>query len=142
MKEFMDVSRAALRMGAREVQLVCLESREQMPASEEEIHEGLQEGIHIQPSLGPKQFIGKNGKLIALEVIRCTSVFDENRRFNPQFEAGSERLIPCDTVILAIGQRAAAWGRWRATPSCPRSPTNAIWSPKPPAPKRVKKRKK
>jgi formate dehydrogenase beta subunit len=104
MKEFMDVSRAALRIGAREVQLVCLESLEQMPASEEEIQEGLGEGIHIQPSLGPKQFIGKSGKLTGLEVIRCTSVFDENRRFNPKFEAGSERLIPCDTVILAIGQ--------------------------------------
>ena len=104
MKEFMDVSRAALRMGARQVQLVCLESREQMPASAEEIHEGLEEGICIMPSLGPKQFIGKNGKLLGLEVVRCTSVFDENHRFNPKFEAGSERLIPCDTVILAIGQ--------------------------------------
>ena len=104
MKEFMDVSRAALRMGARQVQLVCLESREEMPASEEEIHEGLEEGICIMPSLGPKQFIGKNGKLLGLEVVRCTSVFDENHRFNPKFEAGSERLIPCDTVILAIGQ--------------------------------------
>jgi NADPH-dependent glutamate synthase beta subunit-like oxidoreductase len=104
MKEFMDVSRAALRMGARQVKLVCLESREEMPASEEEIHEGLEEGIEIQPSLGPKQFVGKNGKLEGLEVIRCKSVFDENRRFNPTFEEGSERVIPCDTVILAIGQ--------------------------------------
>jgi NADPH-dependent glutamate synthase beta subunit-like oxidoreductase len=104
MKEFMDVSRAALRMGAREVHLVCLESREQMPASEEEIHEGLEEGIHIQPSLGPKQFIGQNGKVTGLEVIRCTSVFDAQGRFNPTFEAGSESVIPCDTVILAIGQ--------------------------------------
>jgi NADPH-dependent glutamate synthase beta subunit-like oxidoreductase len=104
MKEFMDVSRAALRMGARQVKLVCLESREEMPASEEEIHEGMEEGIEIQPSLGPKQFVGKNGKLAGLEVVRCKSVFDENRRFNPTFEEGSERVIPCDTVILAIGQ--------------------------------------
>jgi NADPH-dependent glutamate synthase beta subunit-like oxidoreductase len=104
MKEFLDVSRAALRMGARQVKLVCLESREEMPASEEEIHEGLEEGIEIQPSLGPKQFVGKNGKLAGLEVVRCKSVFDENRRFNPTFEEGSERVIPCDTVILAIGQ--------------------------------------
>src|SRR5205807_4115347 len=76
MKEFMDVSRQALRMGAREVHLVCLESREEMPASEEEIDEGLREGIKIHSSLGPKQFVGKNGKLTGLEVIRCTSVFD------------------------------------------------------------------
>jgi NADPH-dependent glutamate synthase beta subunit-like oxidoreductase len=104
MKEFMDVSRAALRMGAREVQLVCLESRAEMPASEEEIEEGVLEGMKLNPSLGPKQFIGQNGKLTGLEVTRCLSVFDENKRFNPKFEAGTEFVIPCDTVILAIGQ--------------------------------------
>ncbi len=104
MKEFMDVSRAALRMGAREVQLVCLESRVEMPASEEEIEEGVLEGMNLRPSLGPKQFVGKDGKLTGLEVTKCLSVFDENRRFNPKFEAGTEFVIPCDTVILAIGQ--------------------------------------
>jgi NADPH-dependent glutamate synthase beta subunit-like oxidoreductase len=104
MKEFMDVSRQALRMGAREVHLVCLESREEMPASEEEIAEGLMEGMKIHPSLGPKQFVGKNGKLTGLEVVRCISVFDEQRRFNPKFAQGTETVIPCDTVILAIGQ--------------------------------------
>src|SRR6201982_3223208 len=104
MKEFMDVSRQALRMGAREVHLVCLESREEMPAAEEEIDEGLSEGIKISPSLGPQQFVGKNGKPTGLEVIRCTSVFGEQRRFNPKFAEGTETVIPCDTVILAIGQ--------------------------------------
>jgi NADPH-dependent glutamate synthase beta subunit-like oxidoreductase len=104
MKEFMDVSRQALRMGAREVHLVCLESREEMPAAEEEIEEGTLEGIKMHPSLGPKQFVGKNGKLTGLQVIRCTSVFDEQHRFNPKFAEGTETIIPCDTVILAIGQ--------------------------------------
>jgi len=104
MKEFMDVSRQALRMGAREVHLVCLESRAEMPASEEEIEEGLAEGIVMRPSLGPKQFVGENGKLSGLEVMQCTSVFDVQRRFNPTFAAGTETIIPCDTVILAIGQ--------------------------------------
>ncbi len=69
MKEFMDVSRQALRMGAREVHLVCLESREEMPASEEEIEEGMVEGIKFHPSLGPKQFVGQNGKVTGLEVV-------------------------------------------------------------------------
>ncbi len=104
MKEFMDVSRAALRMGAREVLLVCLESRAEMPAAEEEIEEGLLEGMKLRPSLGPKQFVGKDGKLAGLEVIQCLSVFDENKRFNPKFAEGTESVIPCDTVILAIGQ--------------------------------------
>jgi NADPH-dependent glutamate synthase beta subunit-like oxidoreductase len=104
MKEFMDVSRQALRMGAREVHLVCLESRMEMPASEEEIEEGLVEGIKIHPSLGPQEFVGKNGKITGLQVIQCTSVFDAQRRFSPKFAAGTETVIPCDTVILAIGQ--------------------------------------
>ena len=104
MKEFMDVSRQALRMGAREVNLVCLESRAETPAAEEEIEEGLLEGMKIHPSLGPKRFVGQNGKLTGLEVIRCVSVFDEQRRFSPKFAEGTETVIPCDTVILAIGQ--------------------------------------
>ena len=104
MKEFMDVSRQALRMGAREVHLVCLESRKEMPASEEEIEEGLVEGIKMHPSLGPKQFVGQNGKVTGLEVTACTSVFDAQRRFSPTFAPGTETIIPCDTVILAIGQ--------------------------------------
>jgi NADPH-dependent glutamate synthase beta subunit-like oxidoreductase len=103
-KELMDVSRQALRMGAREVNLVCLESREEMPAFEEEIEEGLAEGLKIHPSLGPKAFVDQNGKLVGLQTIRCTSVFDANHRFNPTFEPGTESVIPCDTAILAIGQ--------------------------------------
>jgi NADPH-dependent glutamate synthase beta subunit-like oxidoreductase len=104
MKELMDVSRAALRMGARVVHLVCLESREEMPAFEEEIEEGLREGLKIHPSLGPKSFVGAHGKVTGVETIRCTSVFDAQHRFNPTFEPGTEKVIPCDTVILAIGQ--------------------------------------
>src|ERR1019366_3039165 len=80
MKELMDVSRAALRMGAREVHLVCLESREEMPAFEEEIEEGSAEGLKIHPSRGPQQFIGKNGKLTGVQTIHCLSVFDSQHR--------------------------------------------------------------
>lgn len=104
MKEMMDVSRAALRLGAREVHLVCLESRAEMPAFEEEIEEGQLEGLKLHPSLGPQRFLGRNGKVIGVETIRCTSVFDTERRFNPTFEQGTEAVIDCDTVILAIGQ--------------------------------------
>jgi formate dehydrogenase beta subunit len=104
MKELMDVSRAALRMGARVVHLVCLESREEMPAFEEEIEEGMREGLKIHPALGPKRFVGARGRVTGVETIRCTSVFDAQHRFNPIFEAGTEEIIPCDTVILAIGQ--------------------------------------
>ncbi|MEJ2009228.1 MAG: FAD-dependent oxidoreductase [Acidobacteriota bacterium] len=104
MKELMDVSRAALRIGARDVHLVCLESREEMPAFADEIEEGMEEGLKIHPSLGPKRFVGKNGKLSGLETIHCLSVFDDQHRFRPVFEEGTESTISCDTAILAIGQ--------------------------------------
>jgi len=104
MKELADVSRAALRLGAREVDLICLESREEMPAFEEEIEEGQREGLKIHPSLGPRAFVGRGGKVTGVETVRCLSVFDARHRFNPTFEPGTESVIPCDTAILAIGQ--------------------------------------
>lgn len=104
MNELMDVSRAALRMGAHQVHLVCLESREEMPAHEEEIEEGTLEGLKLYPSRGPVAFLGRQGKLTGLETVRCTSVFDAEHRFNPTFEKGSESVLECDTAILAIGQ--------------------------------------
>jgi NADPH-dependent glutamate synthase beta subunit-like oxidoreductase/NAD-dependent dihydropyrimidine dehydrogenase PreA subunit len=104
MKELMDVTRTAMRLGAREVHMVCLESREEMPAFEEEIDEAVLEGLRIHPSRGPKRFVGQDGKLSGLETVHCTSVFDVQHRFNPVFAAGTESILPCDTAILAIGQ--------------------------------------
>jgi len=106
MNELMDVTRTALRLGAKGVDLVCLESRAEMPAFEDEVEEALQEGIKIHASLGPKRFVEQNGKVVGLEAVRCKSVFDAQHRFNPIFEPGTESIIPCDTVILAIGQAA------------------------------------
>ncbi|MEJ2245672.1 MAG: FAD-dependent oxidoreductase [Acidobacteriota bacterium] len=104
MNELVDVTRTALRLGAQEVHLVALESLEEMPAFKEEIDEALREGLEIYPSTGPKRFVGRGGKVTGLETIRCTSVFDARGQFNPNFEAGTERILPCDTAILAIGQ--------------------------------------
>ncbi len=104
MKELTDVTRTALRLGALEVHMVCLESRKEMPAFEEEIEEAEREGLSIHPSRGPRRFIGQNGKVTGLETVHCSSVFDSQHRFNPTFEPGTESVITCDTVILAIGQ--------------------------------------
>jgi len=104
MKELMDVSRSALRLGAREVHLICLESRGEMPAFADELEEGLREGLKIHPSLGSNRFIGNQGKLTGIETIRCSLVFDAQHRFNPRFESGTEAIIDCDTAILAVGQ--------------------------------------
>src|SRR5215831_9447920 len=103
-KEMVDISLSALRMGAREVNLVCLERRNEMPAALEEIEEAEQEGIIIHPGVGPNRIIGKDGRVTALETLRTRWVFDQNRCFNPAFYENSESQIPCDTIILAIGQ--------------------------------------
>jgi formate dehydrogenase beta subunit len=103
-REMVDISLSALRMGAQEVHLVCLEKREQMPAALEEIEEAEAEGIIIHPGLGPKRMIGEGGKVVALEALKTKSVFDENKRFNPTFYENSETRLDCDTIIMAIGQ--------------------------------------
>ena len=103
-REMIDVSLSALRLGAQEVHLVCLETRNEMPASVEEIEEAEEEGIIIHAGLGPKRIIGQDGRAVALEVLRTKSVFDENQRFSPTFYENSETLLDCDTIIMAIGQ--------------------------------------
>jgi NADPH-dependent glutamate synthase beta subunit-like oxidoreductase len=104
MREMMDVAREAMRVGAREVKVVCLESWDEMPASSFEIEEALSENVLIEPRVGPLRVVVENGRATGLEVHSCIRVFDEEGRFNPQFEAGSNRVIPCDSVIFAIGQ--------------------------------------
>ena len=100
-----DVALTALRVGANEVTMACLESREEMPASQWEIEQALEEGVRILPSWGPQRIIGENGRIKAVELVRCTSVFDEKGAFCPAFEDLKE-TVEVDQVILAIGQAA------------------------------------
>src|ERR1700751_1180155 len=103
-REMVDVSLSALRLGAREVDIVCLERRHEMPAALEEIEEAEAEGITLFPGFGPKRVLGKDGKVVGLETLKTKWVFDANRRFNPAFHEGSESVLECDTIIMAIGQ--------------------------------------
>ena len=103
-KEMVDVSLSALRLGAQEVHLVCLESRKEMPAALEEIVDAEEEGIILHPGLGPHRIVGENGRVTALETLKTKWVFDQTGRFNPAFEENSETQLECDTVIMAIGQ--------------------------------------
>jgi formate dehydrogenase (NADP+) beta subunit len=98
-----DVARVAMRLGARDVRVVALEARNEMPAHEYEIQEAEREGIAILHRLGPKRIIG--GEMVeGLETLAVSSVFDPAGRFNPTFVEGTESVIPCDSIILAIGQ--------------------------------------
>jgi len=101
----MDVARTARRLGAEEVHVACLESRKEMPAHSWEIEEALEEGIILHNSWGPKRFLG-GSEVEAVELMQCTRVFDEEGRFNPQYNPEVTTTIPADTVIVAIGQAA------------------------------------
>ncbi len=102
-----DVARCALRLGTKEVNMVCLESRKEMPAHPWEIEEALDEGIKIHCSWGPRKFIeGKNRRVSGLEVEECIRTFDDAGRFNPKFNKEVINVIEADTVIIAIGQAA------------------------------------
>jgi formate dehydrogenase (NADP+) beta subunit len=101
----LDVARTAVRLGARRVRCVTLESRVEMPASEFEIEEAEVEGIELLHRLGPKRIVGTD-HVEGLETIDVASVFDVDGRFNPSFINGTEDTISCDSVILAIGQTA------------------------------------
>lgn len=99
----LDAARMAVRMGALDVKAVALEARHEMAAHEFEIEEAEGEGISILHRLGPKRILGET-HVEGLETLNVSSVFDPDGRFNPRFVGGTESLIECDTVILAIGQ--------------------------------------
>jgi len=100
----LDMARSAIRMGAHDVTMVMLESRDQMPAWEWEVEEAINEGVNLVCSKGPKSILGEEGKVIGLETRNVRSVFDETGKFNPSFYEESEQVIETDTIILSIGQ--------------------------------------
>jgi NADPH-dependent glutamate synthase beta subunit-like oxidoreductase len=110
-QEEYDVSRTAARMtGVRQVNLVCLESLEEMPADTVEILEGQEEGVTRHNSWGPKEVLveERNGQKFVrgVKFTRCTRVYDENKRFAPKFDEATTQEIEGDTVLLSVGQSA------------------------------------
>jgi NADPH-dependent glutamate synthase beta subunit-like oxidoreductase len=98
-----DVALTALRLGAKEVKLACLESREEMPANPWEIEQAREEGVEMLYSWGPDKITANSGNATGIELVRCTSVFDEEGNFCPYFD-DTKKSIEADQVILAIGQ--------------------------------------
>jgi heterodisulfide reductase subunit A2 len=98
-----DSARSALRLGARCVQLYCLESREEMPAHPWEVREAEEEGVVVATSWGVREVLGYDRRVSGVELIRCTSVFDSAHRFRPTFDPAVHRPVPAEVVITAIG---------------------------------------
>jgi NAD-dependent dihydropyrimidine dehydrogenase PreA subunit len=104
-----DAARTSLRVGAKQVAMYCLESREEMPASEEEIAEAQEENVQLNCGWGPKEIIRDNGKVTAIVFKKCLSVKDENGRFAPTYDENDTITVECDNIVLSIGQKIE-WG--------------------------------
>jgi NADPH-dependent glutamate synthase beta subunit-like oxidoreductase len=104
-----DVARTVERIGASQIDMYCLENRQEMPALEEEIEEALSEGIVINNSWGPTRIIHENGHVVGVEFKKCISVFDENRRFSPKFDENTTKIVKASNVLISVGQ-GMDWG--------------------------------
>lgn len=104
-----DAARTAGRCGASEVTMYCLESRDIMPASEEEIAEAEEEGVTISCGWGPKEILTENGKVTGIVLKKCLSVFDEEKRFAPVYDENETITVPCGHIFMSIGQ-SIQWG--------------------------------
>ena len=104
-----DVARSAIRLNVEKVDMYCLESRKEMPALDEEIEEALEEDIVINNSWGPKRILSKNDLVTGVEFMKCISVFDEDGRFNPQYDENNTITVEADQVLISVGQ-AIDWG--------------------------------
>lgn len=104
-----DAARVSARSGAESVTMLCLEGRDEMPASKEEVEEAQTDGVEVKNGWGPVRVICENGVATAVEFRKCVSVFDENKRFAPVYDDSMTIEIPAENVIFAIGQ-AVVWG--------------------------------
>jgi len=101
----MDASRTALRLGAKEVQVLYRRSRDEMPANPWEVKEAEGDGVKIQFLIAPKRILGKDGRATALECVKMSlGEPDETGRRSPAPIEGSEFQVEVDTVILAVGE--------------------------------------
>jgi NADPH-dependent glutamate synthase beta subunit-like oxidoreductase len=101
-----DAAQTALRLGAKSVSMICLESENEVPAIKEDLDTAKSEGVELKCSWGSPNFFFIDGKISSVEFMRCTSVFDDCGEFSPAFDSCELKSVEADSVIVAIGQRA------------------------------------
>jgi len=115
-----DVARSAVRAGASAkngtgengaaaVSMYCLETRDIMPASDEEVAEAEEDGISVNCGWGPKEILTKDGKVCCIVLKKCTRVYDDEHRFSPEYDENDTVTVDCAHVILSVGQ-SILWG--------------------------------
>ena len=104
-----DAARISSRCTDAKISMFCLETREKMPASNEEIEEALEEGIELNCGWGPKEVLEEDGHVRGILFKKCVRVFDEKGRFSPEYDENNTITVPCRHVIFSVGQ-AIDWG--------------------------------
>ena len=105
-----DAARVSVHCGAKNVSMFCLEQREEMPASDDEVEEALEDGVSVNCGWGPKEILkDENGKVCGIVFKKCVRVFDDEHRFSPVYDENDTKTVECGNVILSIGQ-AIEWG--------------------------------
>lgn len=100
-----DCARTAIRKGAKEVHIACLENQQQMTSSPDEIEEGAQEGVILHAAHSFLRITGED-KVTGVELKKVNRFyFDENHKAVLDLEEGSEHVIEVDNVIFAVGQK-------------------------------------
>ena len=98
-----DAARVAMRSGASEVTMLSLETEDIMPASLEERTEAREDGVVLNPCWGPKEVLGSD-KVTGIVFKKCTSVFNAEHKFAPEYDENELITLEADLVIFAIGQ--------------------------------------
>ena len=104
-----DVARTAVRCGAENVSLYCLEGYDEMPMGEEDRSECERDGVAVYAGWGPREVSVEGGKAAGVSFVKCLKVRDENGRFAPVYDENTVQVAPCTTVLFCIGQKA----EWR-----------------------------
>lgn len=104
-----DAARISSRCTDAKISMFCLEAREKMPASNEEIEEALEEGIELNCGWGPKEVLEEEGHVSGVVFKKCTRVFDAQGRFSPEYDENDTVTVPCRHVIFSVEQ-AIDWG--------------------------------
>ena len=104
-----DVARTAVRCGAENVSLYCLEGYDEMPMGEEDRSECERDGVAVYAGWGPREVNVEGGKAAGVSFVKCLKVRDESGRFAPVYDENTVQVAPCTTVLFCIGQKA----EWR-----------------------------
>lgn len=105
-----DAARVSKKSGSENVTMICLEGRDIMPASADEVAEAQEDGVAVMNGWGPKEvLVDEAGRVSGIVFKKCVSVYDEDNRFNPRYDESEQITVSCQNIVFATGQHIQ-WG--------------------------------